>query len=105
MTQSDLEGTRHRLLGVLWKRLAELEADETRTVIWGKTDWDLAAGDVCLRCHKPSLRLRDGVCFPCVADVKERAYQMAGRLSLLTKRYPKLTRGLRRKMARGRGLS
>ena len=99
--QNSLEELRRQLLGVLWERLAELEADATRKVIWGKTDWDLMADPLCLRCHKPSLRFKDGVCFPCVTGLKEKAYQMAGRLSQLSKRYPKLTRGLRGRLARG----
>ena len=75
--QADLEGLRHRLLGVLWERLAELEADATREAIWSKTDWEKAAGDLCPRCSKASLRFRDGVCLPCVADRARRAERLA----------------------------
>jgi cytochrome c551/c552 len=71
--QPELQGLRRRLLGVLWERLAELEADATREAIWRKTNWDLAEGDPCSRCHKPSLRLIDAMCLPCIRDIAERA--------------------------------
>ena len=74
---SQLDGLRQRLLGVLWERLAELEADATREAIWRSIDWDKAAGDLCSRCNKPSLRFRDGVCLPCVADRARRADRLA----------------------------
>ena len=99
MDQGDLRAVRGRLLAVLWERLAELEADAAREAIWQRTDWEKAAGDPCPRCGKPSLRFKDGVCFPCFAHQKEGAYQLSGRLSNLEKRYPKLARGLRRKLA------
>ena len=100
MTQSDLEGIRHRLLAVLWERLAELEADATREAIGRRTDW----GDpiFCPHCKQEASRFRDGVCLPCVANQREKAYQMAGRLSQLIKRYPKLTRGLRKRAAKAK---
>jgi hypothetical protein len=71
--QRELEELRRRLVGVLWERLAELEADATREAIWRSTDWDLVGGDPCPRCGKPSLRFRDGVCLPCVADLAGKA--------------------------------
>lgn len=71
--QHDLEGLRHRLLVVLRERLAELEDDEARQAAWEAANWDLVVGDLCPRCSKPSLRFREGVCLPCVADlVKQR---------------------------------
>jgi len=68
---------RLRLVSVLWERLAELEADAAREAIWQKTNWDLVVGDSCPRCHKPSLRFRDGVCLPCVADFLKKADRLA----------------------------
>ena len=103
--QSNLDELRCRLVVVLRERLAELEDDETRQANWQATNWDLTEGDRCLRCHKPAFRFRDGVCFPCVGKEQERAHQLADRLSKVMKRYPGLTRGLRRKVARGKGLT
>ena len=82
---SQLEGLRRRLLGVLWERLAELEADATREAAWRRIDWDMAAGDPCPRCSKPSLRFRDGVCLPCAADRARWADQKEKQLTRLVK--------------------
>ena len=82
---SQLEGLRQRLLGVLWERLAELEADATRKAAWRRIDWDMAAGDPCPRCNKRSLRFRDGVCLPCAADRVAQADQKEKQLTRLAK--------------------
>ena len=82
---SQLEGLRQRLLGVLWERLAELEADATREAIWQATNWDLAAGDPCPRCNGPALRFKDGVCLPCVANQAQRADRLAKLVKASTK--------------------
>ena len=71
--QSELATLRFRLVAVLWDRLAELEADATREAIWRATDWEKVQGDLCPRCSKPSLRFRDGVCLPCVAELGAQA--------------------------------
>ena len=85
MEQSEMAELRRRLLAILWERLAELEADAARDSIWQKTDWDLAAGDPCPRCNKPSLRFRDGVCLPCAADRVAQADQKEKQLTRLAK--------------------
>ena len=84
----------------MWERLSELEDDEARQAAWEAINWELLEGDLCLRCGKASLRFRDGVCFPCVGKEQERAHQLADKLSKVMKRYPGLTRGLRRKLDR-----
>ena len=71
--QTELQGRRLQLLSVLWDRLAEMEDDEARQAALEATNWDLAAGDPCPRCKKPSLRFQQGVCLPCMADIVERA--------------------------------
>ena len=101
--QSELDGLRRRLVAVLRERLVELEDDEARQANWEKTNWDLTEGVRCVRCHKPAFRFRDGICFPCVGKEQERAYQLADRLSKVQRRYPNLTRGLRRQVARRKG--
>mgnify|MGYP001593707673 CR=1 FL=1 len=100
MDQTDLEAFRHRLLGVLRERLSEAEDDEARQANWEATNWELAAGDLCPRCGKEAFQTLKGLCLPCVKDDQERAYQLARRLSLVQKLYPKLTRGLRRRDSR-----
>ena len=95
--QGNLEELRRQLVGVLRDRLAEVEDDEARQAAWKAMNWELLEGDLCLRCHKPSFRFRAGVCFPCVGKEQERAHQLADKLSKVMKRYPALTRGLRRK--------
>ena len=97
---SNLDGLRRRLVAVLRERLVEMEDDEARQAAWEATNWDLIEGDLCLRCHKPSFRFRAGVCFPCVGKEQERAHQLADKLAKVMKRYPGLTRGLRRKTNR-----
>ena len=82
---SQLEGLRRRLLGVLWERLAELEADATREAVWRATDWEKIQWELCPRCSKPSSRFRDGVCLPCVADLAVRADRKTKQLAKLAK--------------------
>lgn len=69
MNSSELQRLRSHLVAVLRERLSELEDDEARQTAWENTDWDKLAGDLCPRCGKPSLRFKDGVCFPCNADL------------------------------------
>ena len=71
--QSELAALRFRLVALLRERLSEVEDDEARQAAWEATNWDLAAGDPCPRCGKASLRFKDGVCLPCVAELVERA--------------------------------
>ena len=104
MTQlSELERLRHRLLAVLRERLSEVEDDEARQAAWEATNWQMLAGRLCPRCGKDAFQTLKGLCLPCVKNDQERAYQLARRLSLVQKRYPKLTRGLRSKLIGGKG--
>ena len=104
MTQLvELEGIRRRLLGVLRARLSEAEDDEARQAAWEATNWELSAGRLCPRCGKEAFRTLKGLCLPCVKNDQERAYQLARRLSLVQKRYPKLARGLRKRAAKASG--
>ena len=100
---SELEGLRHRLLAVLRKRLSEAKDDEARQANWEATNWELLAGRLCPRCGKETFRTLKGLCLPCVKNDQERAHQLAHRLSLVQKRYPKLTRGLQKRAAKASG--
>ena len=101
--QCEFEELRHRLVAVLRARLAEAEDDEARQANWEATNWALAAGDLCPSCGKEAFQTLKGLCLPCVKNDQERAYQLARRLSLVQKRYPKLARGLRKRAAKASG--
>jgi predicted amidophosphoribosyltransferase len=59
----------------LWERLAELEADATREAISKRFDWGVAI--ICPSCKQEASRFKDGVCFPCVANLAYRAERRA----------------------------
>jgi len=99
-TPSSLQELRLRLVAALRERLAELEDDEARQAAWEATNWDLLVGVPCLKCHQETLRIIKGLCISCHNKQQERAYQTADRLSKVLKRYPQLTRGLRKKLER-----
>lgn len=105
MNQSELEELRHRLLGVLRERLAEAEDDEARQTNWEATNWDIIPKVKCDHCGKEAFRILEGRCLTCLKNDQERVYQLARRLSLVQKRYPKLTRGLARKGGGGKGIA
>lgn len=67
--QSSLKQLRYRLVLVLRDRLSELEDDEARQAAWEATNWDQLQDVLCPRCGKPALRFKDGLCYPCVADL------------------------------------
>ena len=102
--QSSLEALRRRLVDVLRERLSELEDDEARQANWEATNWDLLVEVLCKQCGQETLRIIKGLCVSCHHKQQERAYQTDDRLSKVLKRYPRLTRGLKRKLVRGKGV-
>lgn len=102
---SELGELRLRLLDILRGRLSGAKDDEMRQTNWEATSWDLLTGEVCLRCGKEVFRIIKGLCLRCLNDEQERSSQLAHRISLVMKRYPKLTRGLRKKISGRKGAS
>ena len=98
-----IDELRQRLLAALRERLSEAKDDEARQANWEKINWELSAGRLCGRCGKEAFRILKGLCLPCVKNDQERAYQLARRLSLVQKRYPKLARGLQKRPAKASG--
>jgi hypothetical protein len=96
--QSNLDELRRRLLAVLRARLAEAEDDEARQAAWEAINWDKYSEATCSRCGHEAFRLMEGRCIVCYRKGQEEAYDLVRRLALVQKRYPKLTRGLRKSL-------